>query len=142
MPKTFSFSEAKHCEICDAILPPKYTGSICPSCIEFQLFQEVKAYIRGGDYNEYEVAKEFDLPLSKVRDWIREGRIQYKEDSLNNITLHCQICGTQILFGTVCTKCMKSQNVSGSSALQPALENGNMRHLKIANLGGTSKNKL
>jgi len=141
LPKTFSFSEAKHCENCNAVLPPEYTGSICQSCAEFLLFQEVKSFIRSGDYNEYDVSQYFNIPLSQVRKWIREGRIQYKEDSLNNITLHCQICGTQILFGTVCTKCMKTQNVSGNSALQPAFENGNMRHLQIANLGGTSKKK-
>lgn len=139
MPKTFSFSEAKHCENCNAVLPPEYDSSVCPICAEFLLFQDVKDFIRSGDYNEYDVAQHFDISLSQVRRWIREGRIQYKEDSLNNITLHCQVCGVQILFGTMCTKCMKAQSVSGVSALLPAFERGNMRHLQVANQGGTGK---
>lgn len=139
MPKTFLFSEAKHCENCNAVLPPEYDGSVCQSCAELLLFQDVKDFIRSGDYNEYDVSQYFNIPLAQVRKWIREGRIQYKEDSLNNITLHCQICGIQILFGTMCPKCMKAQNVSGSSSIFPAFESGNMRHLQIANVGGANK---
>ena len=145
MSKSFSYSQAKHCQNCNAVLPPDHKGSFCSSCSEYLLFQDVKDFIRSGDYTEYDVAQFFNIPLSQVRKWIREGRIQYKEDSLNNITLHCQICGAQIMFGTVCAKCMKAQNISGSSALQPAFDNGNMHHLQIANSGGTSKkipNKL
>lgn len=139
MPKTFSFSEAKHCKNCNTVLPPESESSVCLTCADLLLFQDVKDFIRSGDYNEYDVSQYFDIPLTQVRKWIREGRIQYKEDSLNNITLHCQICGVQILFGTMCSKCTKAQNISGSSAIYPAFESGNMRHLQIANLNRTSK---
>ena len=141
MAKKFLFSEAKHCENCNAVLPPESNTSFCQSCTEYLLFQEVKDFIRSGDYNEYDVSQYFNIPLGQVRKWIREGRIQYKEEALNTITLKCHICGSQILFGTICTKCMKVQNVSGSSSLQPAFDAGNMRHLQIANPNGANKKK-
>ena len=38
------------------------------------------------------VADHFGIPVAKVRRWIREGRIQYKEGE--HITpIHCQVCG-------------------------------------------------
>ena len=141
MQKNQLFSKTKHCEICNKVLPPQFGDSICSACKDYAIFQTAKDFIRSGDYNEYDVAQFLNIPLQQVRRWIREGRIQYKEEALNTITLKCHICGSQILFGTICTKCMKVQNVSGSSSLQPAFDAGNMRHLQIANPNGANKKK-
>ncbi len=132
MQKNHSFADAKHCEICNKVLPPQFGDSICPICKEYSLFQTAKDFIRSGDYNEYDVAQFLNIPLQQVRRWIREGRIQYKDAALNNITLHCQLCGVQITFGTLCSNCTKTQNLSGNAnGFSAASGNGTMHHLQI-----------
>lgn len=124
------FGNYKYCEICRRPLPLNYNGNICPNCVQHQLFQKVKEYIRQNDVTEYQVADHFQIPLSRVKQWIREGRIEYKEDHLNSrVTMHCQKCGEPISFGILCSKCLKQQNMSVHSAAQPQ-EPQKMRYLE------------
>ena len=46
---------------------------------EMELFDAVRNYIRENDVNEFGVAAHFGIPVSRVKAWIREGRIEYKE---------------------------------------------------------------
>lgn len=125
------FGNFKYCEVCRKPLPLSYEENVCPFCKEQLLFRNVKEYIRSHDVNEYDVADHFNIPLQKVKSWIREGRIQYKDERLNakQIIGHCQQCGAQITFGTLCTKCMKLKNISIKSASATRDSAGNMRHL-------------
>lgn len=110
-------ADTKVCKECHRNLGKNYPGDICPACKERVLFSQVKDYIRENDVNEFEVAKHFEIPLNKVKGWIREGRIEYKE--LNRPTvesLHCQECGEPITFGSLCTKCLRKANISGNAA--------------------------
>ena len=141
MQKNNIFGETKYCEICNKILPPQLSDGLCPACKEYSLFQTAKDFIRSGDYNEYDVAQFLNIPLQQVRRWIREGRIQYKDAALNNITLHCQICGTQIAFGTLCPSCSKAQNVSSNVNNLAATSLGNMHHLQIVPKNFSTKKK-
>lgn len=106
------FSDLKQCEICGRPLPNSLKETLCTHCQETKLFQDVKEYIRSYDVNEYMVAERFNIPIKKVKGWIREGRIEYKDQEAQKTIegLHCQKCGVPITFGTVCTKCMKLQN--------------------------------
>ena len=90
------FGNYKYCEECKRPLPLTYKENLCPSCIEQKLFREVKEYIRENDVNEYDVAQHFHIPHMQVKKWIREGRIEYKDDHLNTITMHCTRCGAPI----------------------------------------------
>ena len=66
------FSEAPRCTQCGRILPDVYEeDDICPVCKEANLFAEVKDFIRENDVREMDVAEHFDIPVSKVRKWIR-----------------------------------------------------------------------
>ena len=103
------FGNYKYCEECKRPLPLTYKENLCPSCIEQKLFREVKEYIRENDVNEYDVAQHFHIPHMQVKKWIREGRIEYKDDHLNTITMHCTRCGAPISFGTLCAKCMRQR---------------------------------
>lgn len=42
----FGDSEIKSCKQCGRRLHPKYNKDICPACMEMNLFNEVKDYIR------------------------------------------------------------------------------------------------
>ena len=127
----YLFENYKHWTICHRPLASAYHEDICPPCAEYLLFQQVKDFIRANDVNEYQVAEHFHIPLQQVKGWIREGRIQYKETNDQKVTMHCQLCGTPVTFGTLCTKCLKAQNLSGSAALGNKTASGNMRHLQI-----------
>ena len=102
----------KNCAQCGRYLSMLYKEDICPECKEINLFSEVKDYIRSNDVRESDVAEHFGIPIKKVRDWIREGRIQYKDCGNNAISgVHCQICGKPIEFGSVCSECKKAQGL-------------------------------
>lgn len=116
------FNNYKSCECCKRPLPLDYEGNYCPTCQENLLFAEVKDFIRENDVNEYDVANYFDIPHSKVKSWIKQGRIEYKDLAKNDHKikpLHCHKCGEPISFGTYCPKCLKANN-------------GNIGHASVA----------
>ena len=89
----FEHSESV-CKECRRNLPPDYPGEVCPACKERILFSQVKDFIRENDVTEFDVSKHFDIPLFKVKGWIREGRIEYKD----------------------LDKCLRKSNITGSAA--------------------------
>lgn len=106
------------CKECHRTLPKDYKDEICPACKERLLFSKVKDYIRANDVTEFDVAKHFEIPLFKVKGWIREGRIEYKDLKIPSLkNLHCQKCGKPISFGSQCTDCLRQSNVSGNATL-------------------------
>lgn len=123
------FNNYKYCEECKKPLPLTYMATLCPSCIEQKLFREVKEYIRANDVTEYDVAEHFNIPRHRVKQWIREGRIEYKDDHLNMISMYCTKCGAPITFGTLCSKCLRQQGSAGYSAPQNRGEESRMRFL-------------
>ena len=125
------FEDYKYCEICRRPLALDFDGTICPLCEEQALFMRVKEFIRANDVTEYDVATEFNIPLSHVKHWIREGRIEYKDKELNSrITYHCQKCGAQISFGTLCSKCLKQSNMEVHAAATFDTTDTRMRFLE------------
>ncbi|MEY8515872.1 hypothetical protein AALC25_02885 [Lachnospiraceae bacterium 29-84] len=104
------FENLSFCSVCRTPLPTSYEGEICPTCMENQLFNEVKEYIRSNDVTEYQVAEHFKIPQRQVKKWITEGRIEYKEEEQTIAALHCSICGEKIAFGTLCQKCYHAQH--------------------------------
>ncbi|MCM1106022.1 MAG: FeoC-like transcriptional regulator [Blautia sp.] len=126
------FGKYKHCSYCGRPLSKHYEADLCPRCLEAQLFRDVKEYIRSNYVNEYEVAQHFKIPLKQVKEWIREGRIEYRTEdpALNVASLHCQNCGAPISFGTLCPKCLKSMNSGkGYSFRKQSGEDSRMRFL-------------
>ncbi|WP_408071976.1 hypothetical protein [Butyrivibrio sp. JL13D10] len=106
-------------------------GNLCPKCAEQELFCEVRDYIRANDVKDYDVAEHFGIPLSKVKEWIKQGRIQYKDDpTMKEIIMgnYCQICGRPTSFGTICPQCMREKKRSeqhGVAIGQPKPEGSN-----------------
>ncbi len=119
-----TFSKHRTCNFCNRILPLNYEDDFCPSCKDAQLFHQVKDYIRANTVNEYQVADHFQIPLRQVKEWIREGRIEYRQHDGRNtvISLHCQHCGDPVTFGNLCPKCLKllnSSNMKGYANNRP-----------------------
>ncbi len=118
----YLFDSPKECSDCHRALPADYPDELCPRCKERELFNRVKEYIRANDVTEYMVANEFNIPLSKVKGWIREGRIEYKEiEAAPKIqTMRCKGCGAVIRFGNLCAQCQRKANIVGSAGAFPA----------------------
>ncbi|SER42680.1 hypothetical protein [Lachnobacterium bovis] len=111
-------TDGKTCKICGRPINNDDDEIYCPLCKEHELFQQVKNFIRENDVNEFEVSSEFDIPLGKVKKWIREGRIEYRDTptvgkSARMRNLNCELCGKAISFGTLCPQCLKKQNSKG-----------------------------
>lgn len=124
------FQNYKYCENCGRPLFHSHEGTLCPFCEEQQLFHKVKEYIRSDDVTEYDVATHFGIPLSRVKQWIDEGRIEYKDNTqtVKLIKSRCQNCGAIITFGTLCSKCLRTSNMAGYEASQKQYDN-HMRFL-------------
>lgn len=125
------FGKYKQCEYCGRPLPLHFEGNLCPGCQDAQLFRDVKEFIRANDVNEYEVAEHFCIPHRKVKEWIREGRIEYRTDkpTANVSALHCQRCGAPVTFGTLCPKCLKLVNGGHGSSTNYAVGDSKMHYL-------------
>lgn len=125
----------KYCEFCMAPIPQDQEIPYCTACQDKIIFQHVKDYIRANDVNEFQVADHFNIPLRMVKNWIKEGRIEYKElahgkKALNN-NLRCIKCGATISFGSVCSKCLRAldKNIHGYD-IQKLQEDDRMRYLR------------
>lgn len=133
MTNTSLFDTYKYCENCRKPLPISYKDALCPNCKESALFHEVKEYIRENIVNEYQVAEHFHIPRRQVREWIREGRIEYVEHGPGSIkSTHCQKCGMPIDFGTLCPKCAKVLHTHAYHATQETSDT-KMHYLDIPN---------
>lgn len=128
------FDNYRYCKICKRLLPADYGFEMCPSCIESELFREVKMYIRENDVTEHDVAEHFDLPLRRVKQWIRDGRIEYKqEDTTKVLARHCARCGEIVAFGELCPTCKhiltKQEKKIGFFKEDANKEEGKMRYM-------------
>jgi RNA polymerase subunit RPABC4/transcription elongation factor Spt4 len=100
------FSNYRTCSICGKLLEEEHEKEICQGCEETELFLEVKDYIRDNDVNLQMVAEKFHIPKAKVRDWLQNGRIQYKEPpQKKRIGSSCHRCGRDISEGEYCWTC-------------------------------------
>ncbi len=120
-----------YCEGCGRLMALSYKQAICPTCIEQQLFDKVRDYVRTYEVNEYDVANHFDITVRQVRGWIKEGRMEYKERDEKSALggSVCFRCGAKVNFGTLCAKCLKLLNGEGRQGVakpQPG-EEGRMR---------------
>lgn len=106
------FANYKSCTVCSRPLPADYEKDFCPDCEEEALFKEIREYIRSHRVTEFELAEVFGISQSKVRKWIKEGRIEYVTEENKVTSTQCARCGVQITFGTLCTECMRALNSS------------------------------
>ncbi len=92
---------------------------MCPECREKleQKFQNVKEYIRenpGASITQ--IADDNDVTTNQIKQWIREERLQFADDS--PVGIECEGCGTTIKTGKYCDACKKNM----ASALSQSIE--------------------
>lgn len=104
------YTNYKSCSMCGRSMPIDYEKDFCPSCEDDVLFKEVREYIRSHDVTEFELAEIFHISQSKVRKWIKEGRIEYVSGENKMMNTRCHRCGAPVTFGTLCPDCMRVMN--------------------------------
>jgi len=103
----------RNCRKCGRVFNYVMGLPICQKCKEEQeqLFQTVKKYVQdhpGADIML--VSEECEVDPAQIRQWIREDRLQFAEDS--PIRIPCEKCGAMIRSGRFCDKCT-SEMVGG-----------------------------
>lgn len=125
-----SRNKYKFCASCNRMLSVNYPDDLCPGCLDRVLFDEVRDFVRSNEVNEYDVAAHFDIPVRIVRDWIHEGRIEYKPRDEQSIgSTYCSRCGKKVNFGSLCQGCLKLLNGEKRQGfhIAPKGESGKMR---------------
>ena len=115
----------RNCRKCGRIFNYVLGPVICPRCREDMevKFAEVKEYIqshKGSDIMD--VSEACEVEPSQIRQWIREDRLQFAEDS--PIRIPCEKCGVMIRSGRFCDKCKAEMTNDFKSVMKaPAQKN-------------------
>ncbi|MCR4787276.1 MAG: flagellar protein [Lachnospiraceae bacterium] len=107
----------RNCRNCGKLFNYVLGPIICPDCMNAQeeLFQVAKAYVQdhpGCDIQE--LSENVDADINQIRQWIREERLQFSEDS--PIRIACEACGAMIRSGRYCEACKNNMSNGLKSA--------------------------
>lgn len=98
--------DVRNCRSCGRLFNYLSGQQMCDSCkaaLE-EKFQDVKTYIREHQKSTInEVSEECDVSAKQIKQWIREERLSFTEDS--GVYLECESCGEPVLTGRFCNKC-------------------------------------
>ena len=102
--------DVRNCRQCGRIFNYLSGPPICQVCKEKgdAKFQQVKEYVRdhpGSTINQ--VAEENEVTPKQVKQWVREERLQFSDDS--PVVFQCETCGANIKTGRYCDACKKKQ---------------------------------
>lgn len=112
----------KNCRKCGKMFNYIVGEPICPLCREKneEKFQEVKKFIQDNKKaNINEICEACDVDQKQVRQWVREERLVFSEDS--PVKINCEGCGAQISTGRFCARC-KKDNVNNFGAASKSAE--------------------
>lgn len=98
--------ELMNCRNCKKLFNYITGEKLCPACkaLMEDKFQEVKRYIEENPReNINQVAEACDVSIRQIKNWVREERLSFTEDSL--VGLECERCGKMIHSGRFCKEC-------------------------------------
>lgn len=110
-----------NCKDCGRLFNALTRTRLCPQCqskLEDK-FQEVKRYINDNPGSTIDiVSEECEISARQIKQWIREERLTFSEDSMQGI--ECEQCGAMIRSGRFCDACKtKLQNELKSATYIP-----------------------
>lgn len=106
-----------NCKSCGRLFNSLSGERICPACQKEMddKFMQVKEYVLSNKGASVEqVAKENDVTMKQIRQWIKEERLELSDPLLSGIT--CETCGKPICTGRYCDACKSSMANSLQSA--------------------------
>ena len=111
--------DVRNCKGCGKLFNYLSGPPLCPACMAAldEKFEVVKEYIYDHPgAGMQEVSEELDVPIPQIKQWIREERLSFSEDSM--IGLECEGCGVSIKTGRFCKSC-KDKLAKGLTDLYP-----------------------
>jgi rubredoxin len=109
--------EVRNCKGCGRLFNYLSGPPLCPSCAKALdlKFEEVKEYVYDHPRCDIqEVAEVFQISVQQIKQWIREERLSFSDDSL--IGIDCEGCGVTIKTGRFCKSC-KDKLAKGLTSL-------------------------
>ena len=103
---TEDYMDVRNCKSCGRLFNYMTGPNLCPTCMASleAKFDEVKEYIYDHPrVGIQEVSEVFDVSVAQIKQWIREERLAFAEDSM--IGLECEGCGVTIKTGRFCKEC-------------------------------------
>lgn len=98
--------DARNCKGCGKLFNYLQGPPLCSACLRVldDKFDDVKEYIYDHPRVEMqEVSEVFDISIGQIKQWIREERLSFSDDSM--IGLDCEGCGVTIKTGRYCKAC-------------------------------------
>lgn len=111
--------DIRNCKSCGKLFNYLSGPPLCPSCAKVldEKFAEVKEYVYDNPgVGIQQVSEDMDVPIPQIKQWIREERLAFAEDSM--IGLECEGCGATIKTGRYCKAC-KEKLAKGFNDLYP-----------------------
>ncbi len=122
--------DVRNCKGCGKLFNYMSGPPLCPACTQTLdlKFEEVKEYVYDHPrVDMQEVSEVFDIPVAQIRQWIREERLEFAEDSM--IGLECEGCGAIIKTGRFCKNC-KDKLAKGLNNLYPEEKSQSVQKIK------------
>ena len=113
----------RNCRRCKRLFNYVVGPYLCPQCRQEMedKFQEVKKYVQEHVRADIKtVSEECDVDSMQIRQWIREERLVFAEDSA--IGIACERCGTTIRSGRFCEKCKAEMTNGFRNAMTPSTQ--------------------
>ncbi|MBO7374777.1 MAG: flagellar protein [Lachnospiraceae bacterium] len=130
--------DVRNCRRCGKIFNYVAGPHICPACRELieNQFVTVKDYIREHkDANMAQICEACEVPESQIKQWIREERLFFGDDS--PVGIECEGCGATIKIGKYCDKC-KANLTKGllDATAKPKAAEPDITHTRKGSAGG------
>ncbi len=109
--------DVRNCKNCGRLFNVLASERLCPACRQKleEKFQDVKEYLNNHpNASVDEVSKENEVTVKQIKQWIREERLTFSEDSLEGID--CEMCGKLIKTGRYCESCKSKMAANLMSA--------------------------
>lgn len=111
--------EVRNCKGCGKLFNYLQGPPLCPTCMKALdlKFEEVKEYVYDHPRCDMqEVSDECGVTIPQIKQWIREERLSFADDSM--IGIDCEGCGVTIKTGRFCKAC-KDKLAKGFTDLYP-----------------------
>jgi flagellar operon protein (TIGR03826 family) len=111
--------DVRNCKSCGRLFnyisgPP--LCSACAAALDVK-FAEVKEYVYDNPgVGIQEVSEVMEVSIPQIKQWIREERLSFTEDSM--VGIECEGCGVSIKTGRLCKSC-KEKLAKGFTNLYP-----------------------
>ena len=101
--------DVRNCKECGRLFNYISGPRLCPAWRDKleEKFAQVKKYIEDNRTAQLQqISEDNDVSIQQIKQWVREERLAFTEDSL--VGIECECCGCTIRTGRFCENCKKT----------------------------------